>query len=132
MNISPIFVLIAMLFSHVFDDYVLQGCLANLKQKRFWENDDIGKNPKYRYDYICALIMHSISWSFCTMLPIALFIGLNSITFDFAICFAINVAVHAITDDLKANKLKINLIEDQSVHMIQIALTFVYFVILKG
>lgn len=133
MTISPIFVLLAMLFMHVVDDYAIQSrCLANLKQKRYWENDELGKNPKYRYDYICALIMHSISWSFCIMLPVAVFIGFSDIALDFAICFAINVIVHAITDDLKANKLRMNLIEDQTIHMIQIALTFCYFIALRG
>ena len=28
-----VLLLVAMMFCHVFDDYVLQGCLANLKQK---------------------------------------------------------------------------------------------------
>ena len=30
---NGIFIILFMLFMHVFDDYVLQGCLANLKQK---------------------------------------------------------------------------------------------------
>ena len=36
----------------------------------------------------------------------------------------INTAIHFVVDDLKANRFKINLITDQSIHFIQIVLTF--------
>lgn len=32
-----LFVVLAMIFCHIVDDYYLQGTLANLKQKSFWE-----------------------------------------------------------------------------------------------
>jgi hypothetical protein len=38
--------------------------------------------------------------------------------------FAINWSIHAIVDDLKANKKAINLIQDQSIHLVQIILTW--------
>ena len=41
--------------------------------------------------------------------------------------FILNIGVHMIVDDLKANKKKINLIADQSIHLMQIIATwFIY------
>jgi hypothetical protein len=42
----------------------------------------------------------------------------------FFIVLVINTILHAFIDDLKCNKKKINLITDQALHIIQIALTF--------
>ena len=42
----------------------------------------------------------------------------------------INTVIHYIVDDLKANKYKINLVIDQSIHFIQIILTFILFFII--
>lgn len=92
-----------------------------MKQKSWW-----GKNAPqrlYKYDYIVALIMHSFSWAFMIMLPIAIQTQLN-VGIGFAFIFSFNAMVHGIVDDLKANKLKINLITDQAIHIIQIAATF--------
>ena len=51
---SIYFVLAAMLFCHVIDDYVLQApCLCNLKQKSFWEKN--APEEQYKKDYIVAL-----------------------------------------------------------------------------
>ena len=119
------FTVLAMIFCHVIDDYGLQGILAQLKQKSYWRKDRQYK-PLYRYDYICALIMHSFSWSFMIMLPIALRMNFN-IGVDFLICIIINTIIHAIVDDAKANKLCINLWTDQLIHMLQIAVTAMIF-----
>lgn len=61
------FVLASMLFMHVVDDYYLQGILANLKQRSYWEEH--APDSMYRYDYLVGLLMHSLSWSFCIILP---------------------------------------------------------------
>ena len=117
---NDVFIVLLMIFCHIVDDYCLQGILASMKQKDFWKKN--APDEMYRYDYIWALIMHSFSWAFMIMLPIA-----YSLSFDvniaFLIAFVVNVAVHAITDDLKANKRKINLWVDQLIHMGQIAVT---------
>ena len=114
------FVVLAMLFCHVFDDYFLQGCLANMKQRGWWEQN--APDRRYRHDYIVALIMHAISWSFMIMLPIAMYyrFQLNAL---FVHGFVTNVIVHAVVDDWKANKKWINLVVDQMAHMCQIAFT---------
>lgn len=117
-----LFILLTMVFCHIVDDYYLQGWLASAKQRKWWK--DNAPDKLYRYDYIAALIMHSLSWSFMIMLPIAILQSFN-VTLWFFIAFVINAAVHAVTDHTKANLLKINLITDQSVHMAQILLTFI-------
>lgn len=115
-----IFVILVMIFCHIVDDYYLQGWLASAKQKSYWaENAD---KKMYKFDYIWALIMHSYSWSFMIMLPIAFINGFD-LTISFLVLFIFNVIIHAVTDDLKANKKKINLWGDQLIHICQIVLT---------
>lgn len=120
-----LFILFSMFFLHIVDDYYLQGILAKMKQKKWWEEN--AKDKKYRYDYIMALIMHSFSWSFLTIIPIALY--LQSLYVWLCITLFMNAIIHCITDDLKANKLKINLIVDQTIHIIQLIITWIVFVI---
>lgn len=113
-------ILLTMFFLHIVDDYYLQqGILAQIKQKKFWEEN--APEDKYKYDYIWALIMHAFSWTFMVMLP--LFFVSTMPMFVIYLVFIANVAVHAYVDDLKANKLKINLWEDQLIHLAQIILT---------
>lgn len=122
---SKIFILLTMIFLHIIDDYKLQGILASMKQKKWWTSQQEYK-ILYKYDYIAALIEHSFSWSFMIMLPIA--ISLNFHIGWWAIAYIINMAVHAFVDDLKANKFKINLVIDQSIHIVQIAVTWLFFI----
>lgn len=119
---SKLFVIALMIFCHIIDDYRLQGILASMKQRSWWEENY--PERLYKYDYIMALAMHSISWSFMIMLPVAAYMGFRP-TNIFFIMMVANSAIHAIVDDLKANRHKINLIVDQSVHMIQIIVTAV-------
>lgn len=121
-----LFILFTMIFAHIVDDYYLQGILANLKQKSWWENQKSYK-PLYKYDYIVALIMHAFSWSFMISLPI-LYLGFTK---WIAVAIILNTIIHGIVDDFKANKGKINLIVDQSIHIIQIVITWVLLVAIK-
>lgn len=121
-----------MLFCHIIDDYYLQGILASMKQKLWWEKNY--PNEKYKNDYKIALFMHSASWSFMTLLPVSIYNIINYCTDAFwtmwFIIWIINLIIHMIVDDLKANKLKINLIIDQIIHMIQIVIAFVILVLM--
>ena len=120
------FVLLLMVFMHIIDDYRLQGILSQMKQKRWWEAlPDF--NSKYSKDYIVALFMHSFSWAFMIMLPVAYTVNFNISTL-FLIVFIINLLCHAFVDNSKANNLKINLIQDQFVHIVQIVITWMIFV----
>ena len=120
------FIFLLMIFCHIVDDYYLQGWLASAKQKKYWEEN--APDEMYKYDYIWALIMHSFSWAFMIMLPVAFLMNFN-IKFDFAMLFVWNVIIHAVTDDAKANRKKINLIQDQMVHILQIIATFLCLVV---
>ena len=112
--------LLVMIFLHIVDDYYLQGILAAMKQKSWWKEH--APDELYRYDYILALLCHAFSWTFMIMLPI--WFSFNfTITPLFAIAFLANMAIHSFVDDLKANKKKINLITDQSIHVLQIVST---------
>ena len=78
------FIFLLMIFCHIVDDYYLQGWLASAKQKRYWEEN--APDKMYKHDYIWALIMHSFSWTFMIMLPVAFLMNFN-IKFDFAMLF---------------------------------------------
>lgn len=125
-----LFILISMLFCHVVDDYYSQGILAKLKQKSYWEEN--APNKLYKHDYIMALFMHSFSWAFMIMLPLVIYHWWVLKDFElfiqtrYVLALFINIAIHAIVDDLKANKFKINLIQDQLTHMLQILVTWLF------
>ena len=120
---SKALVLLAMIFCHIVDDYCLQtvGQLATMKQKKWWEENHPQK--LYKYDYLVALLMHSISWAFMIMLPVAAYMSWD-VNSSFVILFVLNTICHAFIDNAKANWLLINLITDQSVHIAQILVTF--------
>ena len=122
MNVTLAFILFfSMIFCHIVDDYYLQGWLASAKQKKWWEQN--APDKLYRFDYIMALVCHSFSWSFMIMIPWIVYAGAS---LNFAlIAIPINAIIHAIVDDLKANKHKLNLIQDQLIHLAQIVLTFI-------
>lgn len=118
------FVFLWMIFFHIVDDYYLQGWLASAKQKSWWKAN--ASEELYKHDYIWALIMHSFSWAFMIMLPIAYYQGF-AISKLFVITFIANTAFHALIDDQKANRKTINLWHDQLFHIMQIVLTFMLF-----
>lgn len=120
MRMNEPFIFLLMIFCHIIDDYVLQGWLASAKQKEWWKKN--APDVLYEHDWSCALLMHSLSWSFAIMLPIAIVQGFY-VEADFLYMFIINTAVHAFIDDLKANRHKINLWQDQILHIGQIIIT---------
>lgn len=121
---SNTFVLLLMIFLHIVDDFHLQGILADMKQKKWWESQTLDK--KYRNDYTVALLVHSFEWAFLIMLPIA-YMKNFQIGAIFGLFLLLNTALHAVIDDLKANQLECNLIEDQLMHIAQIFSTFIMY-----
>lgn len=115
-------ILLFMILFHIIDDFVLQPIsLSNLKQKKWWEKQE-GYSDKYKDDYKVALAIHSISWSIMIHIPLVIvFPSLGQLAL--LISFIANAVIHYYIDDLKANKLKINLFEDQMVHFWQICTT---------
>ena len=122
------FILLAMIFLHIIDDYKLQGILANMKQKKWWREQKEYKDL-YKNDYLMALVEHAFSWTFMIMLPIAFTLSFN-IGWWLA-AYIINFTIHAFVDDLKANKFKINLVTDQLIHLGQIVITWLVFILLS-
>lgn len=124
-----VFLLVFMLLAHIVDDYYLQGWLASAKQKKWWEKN--APDTLYKHDYIMALFCHALSWSIMIFLPILIYSLINNIDLQwFYLAIPINLCIHAFIDDLKANKLKINLIVDQSIHFIQICATWLAFALI--
>lgn len=115
-------ILLFMILFHIIDDFVLQPIsLSNLKQKKWWKKQE-GYSDKYKDDYKVALAIHSISWSIMIHIPLVIvFPSLGQLAL--LISFIVNAVIHYYIDDLKANKLKINLFEDQMVHFWQICTT---------
>ena len=121
---DKITILLVMIFGHIVDDYYLQGILASMKQKSWWKEN--APDKMYEKDYLVALFMHSFSWAFMVMFMPVVLLHFNVVASPLLfVFFVVNVAVHMIVDDLKANKRKINLWTDQSVHMIQIVITWI-------
>ena len=123
-------ILFIMIFCHIIDDYKLQGILANMKQRKWWIEN--ANKSLYQNDYKMALIEHAFSWSFTTTLPflVIAFIQNNGLlAVLLIISYIINTAIHAFVDNLKANKFKINLVEDQLVHLTQIICTWIILIV---
>lgn len=128
-----ILLLLTMIFLHIVDDYYLQGWLASAKQKSYWEQN--APDELYKHDYIMALFMHSFSWAFMIMVVPSVYTlinttNTNNVSLVIALFFLINLCIHMVVDNSKANLKKINLVQDQLCHLVQILITWVVFVVL--
>ena len=121
MNKLYVIVLILMLLAHIFADFHLQGILADMKQEQWWKRQE-GYNSKYKYDYLAALVIHSAEWTLWMMIPLFLLPHLD--LGIFLLLAALNMVVHYLTDNSKANYKDINLSQDQIIHLAQIAFTY--------
>jgi len=135
-----IFMLFIMLFCHVVDDFYLQGPLAGMKQAEWWTqkikdmtHDDFNEIMRlehlYRYDYVASLIVHSFSWTFMIqVVPLSTMIFTKHMhVIPYIIMFVVNMIIHILVDNFKANHLTINLVIDQTVHFVQVILTWLVF-----
>ena len=150
-----ILVFLFMVLMHIVEDFHVQGILAKMKQKNWWYGalwdsvaesskealpvEDIDKKveeqyPKYRYDYIPALMIHAFEWSMFIHIPLMVWYGWTlgipfetNVVWLFIGSIAVNTLCHAYVDNLKANELTINLVQDQLIHLMQIVMTFVMF-----
>lgn len=120
---------LSMIFLHIIDDFILQGKLAYLKQKKWWEGNYPDK--KYKKDYIICLAHHAYEWSFMIHIPLIFcsFFLESFNTVFLLVSFFGNAVFHLIIDDLKANQLKLNLTQDQWAHLFQMFVTWEVFVI---
>ena len=119
-------IVLLMVLGHVLADFYVQPiCLSQMKCKCWWVKECEKNNvdfKEYQADYIVALIMHSISWAVMILMPIMFLMNVN----DWLLLklFLINTGVHAVVDDLKANRYKLNLWTDQFIHIWQMLITF--------
>lgn len=121
-------VLLCMIYLHLVDDYVLQGWLAQAKCEDWWKKNCPDK--KYRFDYGVALLEHGFMNSFLVHVPIYIWLCKNEPTI-FASVLLLGT-IHAIIDDWKANDKKINLIQDQVLHIVLIVIWWVLFTLFGG
>ena len=127
-----ILLLLAMIFLHIVDDYYLQGWLASAKQKSWWQQN--APDELYKYDYIMALFMHGFSWAFMIMIVPTVYAlitttNIGNTSLAVALVFLMNLCIHMTVDNAKANLKKINLVQDQLFHLVQIAATWLCFVV---
>lgn len=128
---------LSMLFMHIFADYNLQGILASMKQKEYWKkelkyDEKQFQNSQYKEDYKCALLMHSLQWTICIFVMPLIYMYITSkniFVLSIVLQFVIQTGIHYITDDLKANERKINLWEDQIIHLVQIIILWIWVII---
>ena len=133
---NPMNMLWTCLGLHLIADYFLQGCLSDLKQKRWWDEqlkkyfqEYNGKDKtfawqdflreKYKYDYMAGLFCHALMWSIVTFFPLMWFC--SAWTF-FHLVFT-NWMIHAVVDQAKANIHCFNLVQDQLIHLAQVIAT---------
>ena len=131
-KLDCVVMIISMIFLHIVDDFYLQGILAKLKQKSWWEENYPGK--KYKSDYIMALYLHGMSWSTMIHIPIiamAYLHGYENGNYIF-ITWILNALLHAWVDNEKCNKMYISLSDDQRMHIMQIGILAVIYVFLIG
>lgn len=76
---------------------------------------------KYRHDYACALYIHSLMWAIIVCAPLYDWSGL-------VYMIPLNAFVHCIIDDMKCNSLRLNLIQDQMLHALQILVTLMIYI----
>lgn len=123
-----IVIFLGMIFAHIFADFIFQNnFMATYKQKKNWESyvyDKGGK--KYKYDYIVVLFVHSFSWAFITYLPLLYY----ECYIYYALLVILQTPIHAYIDHMKCNLLKINLVIDQALHLVQIVLPFILYKII--
>ena len=120
-------ILLLMILMHIIDDFVFQPqCLSYLKQKSWWEKNY--PEVKYEDDYKVALFLHALSWSIMVHVPLMFTMIIPSLWL--AVSIIANLVIHMWIDDLKANKGKLSLFQDQMIHLIQVSLTWALFSIL--
>ena len=113
---------------HILADFTLQGLFGELKSRTWWGRMfdqlhlDYDRRSLYRFDFLCALLIHALYWSLITFAPLIWLSDLSEQAVVLVV--AANTVVHALVDHAKANAYVINLWIDQAFHFMQIGATF--------
>lgn len=121
-----IHLILSMFLMHVIGDSIFQSITLSMKKRKYYWKD---YNDYRNYLYIFYLLLHSFIWSTTIHFSLILIMGIKIITRMFIISYIINILLHSVIDDMKANRKMIGMIIDQFLHSLQILLTF-YFVVL--
>lgn len=113
-----------MVLLHVIEDFHMQGIMAQMKQREFWR-----EYPEmYADDWIPVILLHGFEWAMIVSVPCLL-----ASWFDVSAWFIVTMVamglVHAYVDHLKANRLRITLVQDQAMHIVQIAVILVVYMV---
>lgn len=135
----------AMLFCHCLYDFHIQGILAQMKQKDWWYDQFAKVSQKqperevseiirtYGHDFGVALFIHGFEWAVFVAIPLFAYAWLHGLAYTIIlVMIPVNAVLHAVIDDMKCNKMELNLAQDQLCHMCQIVLMFVLFVWVVG
>jgi len=120
--------LVAMILFHLLDDYKIQGILSQMKQRDWWAKNAL--DELYKHDYIMALAEHAFSWTVMVHIPAwvyAYLYGAKQLLGTYIIAFLLCWLIHAVTDHAKANMHKINLVEDQLIHLFQVVVLWLLY-----
>ena len=122
-------ILLSMMFCNIISNFYVQGSLAQIKQKAWWE-DICSVESKFRYDYKVALIIQSFLWCFFIHIPLILHIRYCGWTYNeelFLVVYVVNWIIHTIIDDFKSNRHKLNLITSQTLYLMQVVITWILY-----
>lgn len=137
--------LVAMLFCHCLYDFHIQGILAQMKQKDWWYDQFAKVSQKqperemseiirtYGNDFGVALFIHGFEWAVFITIPLFVYVWMYDMSYAAVlVMIPVNAALHAMIDDMKCNKMVLNLAQDQLCHICQIVLSFILFVWVVG
>lgn len=102
-----------MLLMHIIEDFHVQGRMADMKQRSFWEP----YGEMYGNDHKVVLLLHGFEWAVFVSIPLFLFADVHWSYFAVMVSMAV---CHAMIDDAKCNGRTLNLVEDQTAHVMQV------------
>lgn len=130
---SPAKAALLLLALHVLADFVVLGRLADMKSDVWWDRKFNG-HPwankmallgKYGRDYMVCVSMHALLWALAVFLPI--WVSPSCSDIEVVGVVIVNALVHAVADNMYNNRpMSINLVQDQIVHIVQIACTLAW------
>ena len=135
MNI--LLLLLVSLYLHYWDDFHHQGCLKEMKQKKWWR-DHPQYNDMYENDYKVCMMVHAFEWSVTVHAPyviycIYMYIFTECVMIFTLISILTHLLAHARIDSLKANEMTINLVQDQIFHVYQLIIIAIsYYLAFNG
>lgn len=134
-----ILLFIACYFTNILEVYHIQGSLTNMRMQKWWEeslnkkylckNIKVDQPEVWKMDknsWIPCLIAHAFEWTFCSILPLAIY-GYANYHFEntffwwiFIAVFFGNVILHYVIDIFRTHVTKITWFQDQLLHLVQI------------